>query len=236
MNDSKNQTETFELPLNSHQPSIQINIPTDTNKTILPSKTDSFKSTRIDGKNNLLYTGKNTETKNFAISIRGDNNKIFIGSNCNLSGNVSIGGNDISVYIGNSTTFNKVQIFAKGSNHSVYIGKDCMFSSDIEIRTSDSHSVIDLDTNQKINQPDGVYIGDHVWVSKKVFIQKGSYIASDNIIGYGSLVNKEFRDSNTTIVGTPAKANKSRRVAWSRKGNVNLTDNSLHDWKKIPEF
>ena len=86
----------------------------------------------------------------------------------------------------------------------------------------------------KTNEPDGVFLGDHIWVSKHVFIQKGSTVGDDNIIGYGTMVNGDFSASNTLIVGTPAKAVTSRRVSWSRKGSIKVIDDSIFDWKNLP--
>jgi len=38
-------------------------------------------------------------------------------------------------------------------NSKVLIGEDCMLANDIDIRTGDSHSVIDMETGERLNFP-----------------------------------------------------------------------------------
>lgn len=93
-----------------------------------------------------------------------------------------------------------------------------MLSTEIEVRTSDSHSIISLTEKKKLNHEKGVFIGDHVWIAKRSLIQKGSVIPEDNIIGFGSMVNKPLIGSNKTFVGVPVKEVKSN-VTWSRRAS-----------------
>lgn len=223
--------EVVSFTVNEHA-RAEISIPEYVSIVDINNAVKDFSSVRNIGNNNLLLIGKEIDTKGFALSVKGNNNNIILGSRSVLRGNISIGGNNITVFIGSNTTFDKVGIFCKGNNHGVYIGKDCMFSSGIEIRTSDSHSVIDLEKMEKTNHPDGVYIGDHVWIGKNAFIQKGSFINDDNIVGFGAFINGVFHDSHTKIVGTPAKAIKKSKVTWSRKGNP-IIDESIYDWKLL---
>lgn len=65
-----------------------------------------------------------------------------------------------------------------------------MFSRKIEVRTTDAHSVIDIETRSRINKAESIHIGDHVWVGLSTIINKGAVIPSDNIIGANSFVNK----------------------------------------------
>ncbi|KQY25963.1 acyltransferase [Rhizobium sp. Root482] len=213
---------------------IDVDLPDYLDELAIADLKDGFASVRCIGDDNILFRGPRAVTSKLAISVKGDRNRIILGSDVNLEGSISIGGSHITVLIGAATTFNQVRIFCKGRLHGVYIGRDCMFSSDVEIRTSDSHSIVDLDAMKKLNEPDGVYIGDHVWVSKRVFVQKGAVIGDDNIVGFGASVFGEIRGSNARIVGAPAQAVTSKRVTWSRKGNIRLPDDDLYAWKDLP--
>ncbi|MDQ0506291.1 acyltransferase [Xanthobacter agilis] len=96
--------------------------------------------------------------------------------------------------------------------------------------------MIDLDTMRRTNPPDGVYIGDHVWVSKHAAIMKGAAIGDDNVVGYGALVNGNMDMSNAMLVGAPAKPIPGRRVTWSRLSNVKKADDTVFEWKNYPQL
>ncbi len=145
-----------------------------------------FKKLNLNGAKNFAFIGDGSNLKDLSIKIKGKSNTIYIGRNCTLKGCIDIASSGSVVAIGAYTTFNNVNIFAK-MGQSIFIGKDCMFSSGIEVRTSDSHSVVDITTMKRHNNPKGVVIGDHVWVGKGAVIQRGCQIADDNIVGINSL-------------------------------------------------
>lgn len=92
----------------------------------------------------------------------------------------------------------------------VHIARDCI------IRTSDGQAIIDLKSGLAINEPKDVIIEDDVWITSRCIILKGSYIAKGNIVGAGSLVNKQFFKNNVVLAGAPAKIIKEN-VFWSRE-------------------
>ena len=87
-----------------------------------------------------------------------------------------------------------------------------MFSYGIEIHTTDYHSIIDKYGN-RINPSESVIIGDHVWIGIRTIILKGSEIASNSIIGAGSIVNNKISEENVVIAGNPADVRK-KYVNW----------------------
>ncbi|TNM66163.1 acyltransferase [Aliirhizobium smilacinae] len=196
-----------------------------------------FKRFSVSGSGHRLIATEDAQTKQLVIGIKGARNTLMLGSGINLRGTIAIQGRDLTVSIGAGTTFNNVEIYCKGKRNGVFIGRDCMFSAGIEIRTSDAHTIIDLDTMQRCNVADGVYIGDHVWVSKNAFVQKGTTVGSDNVIGYGSMVKGDLDITNAVIVGAPAKPLRDRRVTWSRQGDLKDVDvDRLKDWQSLPEL
>ena len=96
----------------------------------------------------------------------------------------------------------------------VKIGKNCLFSSEISIRTSDGHTIFEIDSKKVVNQPDfGISIGDHVWIGSKVDILKDSKIGNNCVIGTRALLcGGEFPD-NCVIAGNPAKIIK-KEINW----------------------
>ena len=99
---------------------------------------------------------------------------------------------------------------------SIHIGRDCMLSYGIEIRTGDSHSIIQNDTNERINFSNSIEIGNHCWICAKATILKGVNIKDNCIIGNGCIVTKSFNQSNCIISGIPGKIVKEN-INWSRE-------------------
>lgn len=197
---------------------------------------NAFKKKRIKGKNNyisynraflkninleiigngnrvLIHSG--VRLKNTKIFIRGCNNIIEIGENCTINKTTFwVEDNKNKINIGNDTSFGMVHMVCnEGSN--IIIGEDCMFSHNIEISTGDSHSIIDLNTGNRINPVKNIVLKDHVWVGAYSKILKGVVIKENSIIGMGSVVTKNV-ENNVIVVGIPAKEVK-KEITWSRE-------------------
>jgi acetyltransferase-like isoleucine patch superfamily enzyme len=97
---------------------------------------------------------------------------------------------------------------------SVNIGSDGLFANS-QIWTSDSHSVIDANTGNRLNAARDVEIGKNVLIGSGAMILKGSQIGSDSIVGALSVVSGSF-PNNTAIAGNPAKVVKEN-VAWTEE-------------------
>lgn len=156
--------------------------------------------------------------KNPLFRIIGNNNSILIGQDCNIGKKCSfwIEGNNITISIGDETTFTTmVHINAQEENTCIIIGNDCMFSNHIIVRTSDAHPIYDLNSNKRINLPQSILIGDHVWVAPDSKIMKGAEVGNGSIIGSNTLVTKPI-PQNSLAVGIPAKVIKEN-VRWTRE-------------------
>lgn len=108
-----------------------------------------------------------------------------------------------------------VHINAQEENTCIIIGNDCMFSNHIIVRTSDAHPIYDLNSNKRINLPQSILIGDHVWVAPDSKIMKGAEVGNGSIIGSNTLVTKPI-PQNSLAVGIPAKVIKEN-VKWTRE-------------------
>ena len=98
----------------------------------------------------------------------------------------------------------------------VGIKDKCLFSSDIYISTTDSHSIVDNASGQRINPSKDITINDHVWVGHKASIGKGVEIAADVVIGGSSFVSHSILESNTIAAGIPARILK-HGINWDEK-------------------
>ena len=57
-----------------------------------------------------------------------------------------------------------------------------MLSSQMDIRTTDSHSIISLETKQRLNQASDIKIGKHVWLGNGCRVLKGAVIGDNSVI------------------------------------------------------
>lgn len=159
------------------------------------------------GKNNVLYLEDGIDMNDVEIKFKGDNALVYLAKNChhyNMHIAVSDGG---VVYCGRNTYINpdyrmSIQAYEK---QNVIIGNDTLFSFDIQICTSDAHKIYDY-SGERINLPESVLIGDHVWVGQNSIILKGTVIGSGAIVGAHSTVAGGMRVySNSIVAGNPAR-------------------------------
>ena len=172
----------------------------------------------IIGNNNKIEIGDKSYVRNLKILIHGQNNLIRIGERCKFVPECSIWikGSNCKIIIGDGTTFMyHNHLNATEDNSTIFIGNDCMFANTIIIRTSDDHPIIDIETGKRINLPQDIFIGNHVWVAPHVKIMKGAYIASNCIIGSDTTISKKFDKENCLIIGRHARIVKEN-VSWLR--------------------
>jgi len=171
---------------------------------------------KINGNNNEVYIGKGVKLHNVNIIIKGNNHCLFIGDNCIIKNTEFwFEDSDCKIQIGDGTTIEGANIASAETGSVVSIGEDCMFSQGIQISTTDSHSIIDANTNKRLNKAENISIGNHVWIGAFAKIMKGVNIGNNSIIGMGSIVTKAVSD-NSIASGTPAKTVKTE-VNWLRQ-------------------
>lgn len=170
----------------------------------------------ILGDNNLIYFSKGSICTNIDIFIRGNNNRIEIGENCIYkSGAIWIEDDENLLYIEDGTTIESAAFLMTENSKKIKIGKDCLISTGVVCRTGDSHTIVDINTNQRINYAKNVILGNHVWIGSDVKILKGSVIGDNSIIGSSSVVSGVI-DASSVAVGIPAKVIKTG-VNWLRE-------------------
>lgn len=173
----------------------------------------------VSGENNTITLGSALSYTNFVINIKGNNKKIVIAnSRKNINGLkiVSIRGEGQIVKIGDNFSCGGMEIQMNDENETLTIGNNCLFSWGIKARTSDGHSIVDLNTDRAVNLPKDISIADRVWVGEDVSFLKGSKISSDSVVGSRSVVTKAFDKTNIVIAGFPAVIVKEN-IKWDRR-------------------
>ena len=198
------------------------------NSVNLAGMTSGRGTINIKGSGNVVeFLGDSLFNGN--INIQGDNNRVLIGANCAIRGRILVKGSKQTVSVGEYTTFQSVYILCQ-EGCDVTIGRWCMFSREIEIRTTDAHSVVDMNSGSRLNKPASIEIADHVWISVGTLISKGVKLPEDSIIGAQSFVNGSFTEPNTVIAGMPAKVVK-RGVTWNRNRKDKFSQDELNVWR-----
>ena len=184
----------------------------------------------ITGNNNRISMYFDTEesaeelllSNGFLLIVKGDNNivnmgtiilrystilgmtglKLIIGQLPGLGAGVSRTANNCRIDIGNRVVINGVTLYLQEDDSYVSIGDDSQLSWGIDIWCTDFAKCIE--------------IGKHVWIGKDSKIGKNVKIADNSIVGWGSIVTKEFNEPNVIIAGIPAKIVK-RGINWDRR-------------------
>jgi acetyltransferase-like isoleucine patch superfamily enzyme len=172
----------------------------------------------ISGNFNKILIGECTVINNVKFIIHGSNNIVKISQDVkfNISGSIWIEDDCCLIEVGKQTSFEDVSIAVTEPGKKVQIGEDCMFAYDIDIRTGDSHSIIDITTNKRLNYAKDIIIDDHVWIAPHVSILKGVNIKKNSIVATRSVVTKSFEKEDILIGGVPAKILKEN-ITWNRK-------------------
>jgi acetyltransferase-like isoleucine patch superfamily enzyme len=185
------------------------------------------------GSNNLLVINKRCGRlkDNPQIVFNGSDNLVVIDERSAFRGRVICGSECLCVLMGHQSALNlSADLYEGGAliwgcgsrtygcriwvhgRKLVAIGDDCLFSEGISIRTSDHHSIIDLETFEPTNEPDNVVLEKHVWIGPGVTLTRGVRIGKGAIVGAGSLVTKAV-PSAEMWAGVPAKCIR-QNVSW----------------------
>ncbi len=167
----------------------------------------------VKGDNNVVNMGTLLLRCSTILGMTGL--QLIIGQLPGLGAGVSRVANNCRVDIGNRVVINGVTLYLQESDSHVSIGDDSQLSWGIDIWCTDAHTIMDLE-GEPINFAKYIEIGKHVWIGKDVKIGKNVKIADNSIVGWGSIVTKEFNEPNVIIAGVPAKIVK-RGINWDRR-------------------
>lgn len=170
----------------------------------------------IDGDENEIWIEPGANICNLTIDIKGSRSRLVVGKDVFIGGGYwSIEDGCSALLIGQGTSMLGTHLVVSETGSQIVIGEDCLMSFDIDMRTGDSHSVVDVLTQQRLNRAQDVTIGSHVWVSAHVQILKGVTIGAGSIIGAGAVVTSDV-PAGSMAVGVPARTVRTN-VTWLRE-------------------
>lgn len=190
--------------------------------------TQSGISIFISGDENVINIGKGCQLTNVMCHIVGGKNSIEIGTQCSIKNTqllLGVPANSRKVFIGDGTYIGGATLHLTSHNNYCSIGHNCMFSNEIIIRTEDGHPIYDLESKKLLNKGGRVVIGDKCWIGERVYILKGTELATGTIVGACSVLSKKIDEKCVVVVGNPAKIVK-HNVGWN-KNNIHNYQNSV---------
>lgn len=170
----------------------------------------------IEGNHNLVRFHPTCKLVNVSFRLVGDNLRVELGERVKISdwAEFLLMENGAAIRLGHHTTVESARFIAHGETE-IDIGPDCMLAYDIEVRTSDSHSILDEATGERINPDKSVRVGEHVWIGARSVVLKGVNIGDRSVIATGSIVSKDI-GAGVIAGGTPARQLKDG-VTWDRR-------------------
>lgn len=94
----------------------------------------------------------------------------------------------------------------------IEFGNDCLLGWCCTLIDGDGHTIYDS-TGKKMNENRQIKIGNHVWIAAKCTCLKGCSIADDCVVGFGSILSKQYNCVGSLIIGAPGKTIKNQ-IRW----------------------
>jgi acetyltransferase-like isoleucine patch superfamily enzyme len=196
------------------------------------TRTDAIRVT--GGADNAVWVQPGFEAHHMDVAFHGVGNALYLDQGCQLSGQIHFHGSNGSARFARSDRLNVsatiyddstlewgpdctaygVRVWVHGGRK-MTVGAGCLFSENIQIRTSDHHSIIDLETGLLLNEAADVAIGDRVWISEGARIGKGVTIGAGSIIAGSAFVVSDVPAAELWG-GVPAKRLKAS-VSWTNE-------------------
>jgi acetyltransferase-like isoleucine patch superfamily enzyme len=170
----------------------------------------------IEGNDNVVRFHPSCKLVNASFRLQGNGLCVELGERVKVSqwADFRLVGDRASIRISRGTTLESARLIAHGETE-ISIGPDCMIAYEVEIRTTDSHSIVDMATRERINPDQSVRIGEHVWIGARTVVLKGVSIGDGSIIATGSVVSKDV-EAGVVAGGVPARTTRSG-VTWDRR-------------------
>ncbi|MGO3127720.1 MAG: Mur ligase family protein [Luteimonas sp.] len=145
---------------------------------------------------------------------------LHVGDDVVLRGYIAVS-KGCRVSIGRGTRCNYPIHAVVSEGTSLVIGEDCLLS-DVSFYTSDTHSIFDVATFEKINRARDITIGDRVWLARRSWVMKSARIGNDVVVAAGAMVTGEVPD-NVICAGVPAQVIRAG-IVWSPRQVETMPD------------
>lgn len=156
------------------------------------------------GVNNIFYCDSGIKLKNSNINFVGNNSIVYLSyTDKDYVLEVYVR-HDSTIFIGKNNELGAPFKINVQESQNLIIGEDNVIGNDVFVRTIDTYPIYDMNTKERINYSESVFIGDHVWIDHFTYISRGVKIGSGAIVGVRSFIHPYATVySNTYVMGNP---------------------------------
>ncbi|APG64695.1 hypothetical protein LPB136_04670 [Tenacibaculum todarodis] len=147
-------------------------------------------------------------------------NNVLIRGNNNISCNILKIDNGVSIHSGNKIIGSANFTIGKKSriinDHFIDLYNNVTIGENTWLAGKNSQIWTHGSIHTKLDKDLTVFIGNNVYVASNVSIAPGVKIGNVNLIGLGSVVTKNYLETNSIIAGNPAKVVKNN-IDWRKE-------------------
>lgn len=170
----------------------------------------------IIGDDNIILISSVVNIASTVINIRGFGSELIIHEDCCLrDSQLWIEDSQCKLCIGKNTEMVGAYVGVSEPKSSITIGEDCLLSPYVNVRNGDSHSILDVNIQKRINYAKDVKIGNHVWIASRAWILKGVNVGNNSVIASSSIITKDVPE-NSMVAGIPGQV-KRTNITWVRE-------------------
>lgn len=114
--------------------------------------------------------------------------------------------------VGEHTAFVGDASIAAHEARDITIGHNCLIAGGVSFTVSDMHSIVDVETGERVNPPRPIHVGHRFWLGTKATLLKGATIGDGSIVAAHALVSGAV-PANALVGGIPAKVLRTN-VTW----------------------
>jgi acetyltransferase-like isoleucine patch superfamily enzyme len=168
---------------------------------------------RIEGDNNHFEIGRGSVSNEMTATL-GSSCVVRVGEGCNLGHLFIYAADKAQIIVGGNSGFNGLVRLLVHEPGQISIGSGCLLAGDVDVTCSDMHSIVDLQTGERVNPARNVVLEDAVWIGQRAMILKGAHIETGSIVGACSVVTGRVA-AFSIAAGAPAKVIRTG-VTWRR--------------------
>jgi acetyltransferase-like isoleucine patch superfamily enzyme len=169
---------------------------------------------RFFGNNNYVKIGQENTATGILIRL-GHNCRFRSGDANRLSHIKTFSIRNTTFRIGSGVGFTSTCAMLAHEELDITVGDDCLVASNTMLSVSDMHSIISIETGERLNRGGSIVLEDHVWLGEACKVLKGVRIGAGSVIGVGAIVTKDV-PPNSVAAGVPARVVKAG-IEWTHK-------------------
>lgn len=154
------------------------------------------------GNNGHVRIGERNRTRGF---------RFLIGQDCRFQSDDDVWLGQLAVFmrsgsrfsIGADTGFTGHTTLHAHEAFDITIGRGCLIAAGTALSVSDMHSILSLETGERLNPGASIVLEDRVWLGDAVRVLKGVRIGTGSVVAAGAIVTHDI-PAHSVAAGVPA--------------------------------